>query len=251
MESKPSANWYVRASSMGALMSKGQKGELFGATAREVISDAIRFNRDGTEKDLSGVKYLRKGIQNESQALELFLNNKGVKFEKDDSGFVITNKLRRFNDYVTGEPDWCDENILADVKCSWSASSFPDVLKKPSDDLKKINKDYWFQMQCYMWLCDRETSFLAYCLTDTSDDLFEKEVYFRTLDKNGQHESHDKSMSEVEDEVRQRLEKSHRFSQVKNRIRVFQVDRDEEAIEEMKKRVEEAREKYDEFYHKV
>lgn len=236
---------------MGALMKKGQKGELFGATAREVISDAIRFNRDGTEKDLSGVKYLSKGIQNESEALEMFLNNKGVNFEKDDDGFVITNKLRRFNDYVTGEPDWCDENILADVKCSWSTSSFPDVLKKPSDDLKKINKDYWFQMQCYMWLFDRQTSFLAYCLTDTPDDLFEKEVYYKTLEKNGKPDSLNKSMTEIEDEVREKMEKSHKFSQVKNRIRIFQINRDEEAIEEMIQRVNEAREMYDEFYNKI
>jgi hypothetical protein len=251
MENKPSQNWYVRASSMGALMSRGRtKGELFGATAREIISDAIRFNRDGTEKDLS-VKYLSKGIQNESEALEMFLNNKGVKFEKDDDGFVVTNKLRRFNDYVTGEPDWCDENILADVKCSWSASSFPDVLKKPSNDLKKINKDYWFQMQCYMWLFDRQTSFLAYCLTDTPDDLFEKEVYYKTLQKNGEPDSLNKSMEEVEDEVRDKLTKSHKFSQVKNRIRIFQIDRDEEAIEEMKQRVNEARLVYDDFYNRI
>jgi len=248
---KPSDKWFVRASSMGALMSTSRtKGETFGATAREVISDAIRWNRDGTEKDID-MKWMRKGIQNESQALEMLLNHEKIHFHKDDDGFIITNKKRRFNDFIQGEPDWDDKNLLADVKCSWTASSFPDKLKKPSEDLKKINKAYFYQMQCYLWLCHKETSLLAYCLTDTPDDLFENEVRWKSERKMGEPESLNMDMSEVEQEVREKLGKVMKFGQVKNRIRIFRVDRDENAIEEMKERIIEARKVYDEFYHEI
>ena len=69
---RPSDNWYVRASSMGALMSKGRgKGNEWGSTAMGVIQEAVLLNKYGIKTQIQS-KYLDKGIINEPVALEMF-----------------------------------------------------------------------------------------------------------------------------------------------------------------------------------
>lgn len=240
MESKPSDNWYVRASSIGALMTKGRgKDNPWGATALTTIQDAVLRNKYGLENKVYS-KYMDKGIMNEPQALQMLIKKKGWKN-------IDLGKSRLFNDYVTGEPDLHHDFILADVKCSFSASTFPWL------DTELKNKDYIFQMQTYMWLAGLDVSYLAYCLTDTPESMIIEEVQRRVYKEMSYPDNKSKSMEEIEIEIDADVRKEMTFPGVDEdkRVRVFEVKRDDELIEQIKARVIEARNRYDEIYNLI
>ena len=247
----PSENWYVRSSSLGDLMSKG-RGKEFGATAMKVIQDAVLLNKYGIKTQIQS-KYLDKGIINEPEALKMFARKFNLHYEDSDS------KKRLFNDYMTGEPDiykvYTDDSgntheILGDVKCSFSASTFPFL---HDGDLKSLNKSYYFQMMSYMWLTNCHESYLAYCLTDTPDYMMEDEVQRRTYKAMVYPENSSKDMSEIEDEVRSQVHNEMKVSHMpeKSRIRVFKVEYDQDAVDEIQERIIKARKLYDELFLKL
>tara|TARA_R110000772_G_scaffold11971_5_gene37043 strand:+ start:2505 stop:3227 length:723 start_codon:yes stop_codon:yes gene_type:complete len=238
MANKPSDNWYVRASSMGALMTGGRgKDNPWGATALTTIQDAVLRNKYGLENKVYS-KYMDKGIMNEPQALQMLIKKMG--WTNIDLG-----KSRLFNDYVTGEPDLHHDFILADVKCSFSASTFPWL------DTELKNKDYIYQMQTYMWLSGIKTSYLAYCLTDAPESMIMEEVQRRVYKEMSYPDNKSKSMDEVESEVYISVKKEMTYPGViaEKRCKVFEVEYDEEIVEKIRLRVVEAREKYDQIYN--
>lgn len=255
---KPSSKWYVRASQMGALMSRGQrKGESFGKVSLGVIKEAVNLNKWGIPPEDITSKYLTKGIINEPISIDMMMKHQSWT-PKDSEGHL--KKTRKFNDYVTGEADLFFESkdsglILADVKSSYNKKTFDDNNHNltASDDLKVTNRTYWYQMQCYMWLYNMEVSYLAFCLTDTPAHLISNEVYSETMRKNNLPENIYRDMDEVEAEITEAVEKRRVFAQIpeENKICVYEVRRDEDAIIDMMERVTESRMKYDEFYHKM
>lgn len=240
MDNRPSDSWFVRASSLGALMKKGRgKDKPFGDTATKEILAAALFNKRGYRKQIYS-KYLDKGIINEPEALKMLC--KEMKWNLPEK----LAKKRHYNEYITGEPDlWLPEQkILADVKCSYDPMTFPYM----EDEL--TNTDYIWQMQSYMWLCDVEVSYLAYCLTDNPEQMREREVYFRTQSKMNYPESIDMDLSKIELDVEEEVAKEMTFGQfpASSRIKVYTVHRDEDKIEEIRNRVDAAREIYDVIY---
>jgi hypothetical protein len=59
---------------------------------------------------------------------------------------------------------------LADIKCSFNLGTFPMW------DIEITNKMYYWQMQSYMMLTNKETSELVYVLTNTPFEIVEDEV---------------------------------------------------------------------------
>lgn len=234
--------WYVRASQLGALMSKGRGKVEWGKTAHQSILDAVLFNKYGVEKSLQS-KYLDKGIINEPKALRMLVKKMGWDLDPDQ-----LQKNRLFNDYLTGEPDLLvdDERgqFLADVKCSYDAGTFPWMVDL--SDLKKHNATYWYQMQAYMLLSGVKRSVLAYCLTDTPSHMINDEVQRRTYKAMVYPDNADRSMDLIEDEIREQTTKQMTFSQIPDsqKIRIFEVQYDPEAIDEITDRIIEARKIY-------
>ena len=241
------ATWYVRASGLGALMSKGRGKELWGATSNAMILEAVLYNKYGIEKSIQS-KYLDKGIINEPQALRMLA--KYLKLDIDPNEIW---KERMFNDYLTGEPDLMirDQNLLADVKCSYNATTFPWT--SDLSDLKKHNKNYWFQMQAYMFLSGIHKSVLAYCLTDTPPHMINDEAQRRSYKAMVYPENADKGMDLIEDEIREQVTKEMTFNQIPDakRIRVFEVEYDPQAIDEIIERVKEARTQYNAIFNTI
>lgn len=240
MASNPSENWFVRASGMGALMTRGRgKDNPWGLTALKTIQDAVLRNKYGLENKTYS-KYMDKGIINEPQALKMLCEHMGWNIPNFD-------KSRLFNDYITGEPDLYHDFILADVKCSFSIDSFPWL------QTELTNKDYIYQMQCYMWLTGVTTSYLAYCLTDMPEGMIMEEVQRRVYKELSYPHNKGRDMHEVEAEVEEDVRKEMTFPQIKldKRIRVFEVKRDDDIIDEIRARVVEARDRYDKIYHLI
>lgn len=230
--------YLVRASSIGDLMTKGRsKDSDWGDTSLAVIRKAVLFNKYGIEEYLTS-KHMEKGILNEEEGLKMYRQVMNGNFPIDDV------KQRLINNYVSGEPDLIHDGIIVDVKNSWSANSFPFW------DQEIKNKAYIYQLQCYLWLSGLKEAKLVYTLTTTPEHIRKQEIqrlFFRLVDK---PQNKNLNQSEIEDLAESIVNKEMIFDQIpiENRVKIFDVKRDEKIIESIQQRIEDARIKYDELY---
>lgn len=124
------------------------------------------------------------------------------------------NAERRANDWITGEPDIVANDAILDIKTSWSLETFP-VLAELGED-----KTYYWQMQSYMWLFDKPRAEICYCMVSTPENLI----------------GYENKAIHMVDHIAPEL-----------RVTRWKIDRDDEAINKMKVKIEAARE----FYAKI
>jgi hypothetical protein len=112
----------------------------------------------GVEFEVSS-KAMEKGIMVEGEAIEMLNRVRGLNLAK--------NTARKSNGFITGECDLFDADRKRghDIKCSWSAATFPIL---PIDCEDKL---YAWQMQGYMALWDADEWEVNYCLVDTPEEL--------------------------------------------------------------------------------
>jgi len=217
----------VRCSSLGKLMTESRsKSEVLSETAKTYIQDVFKEIELGIYKDFSS-RYTDKGIQMEDQAIQFA--SEVLNWE-----FVVKNETRFNNEWLTGEPDICSDNLLADIKCSWNGSTFPMF------DSTLKNKDYYWQLQGYMMLTGHDTSELVYCLMNTPFEIVEDEV---------RREHWKLHLIDEDLNVREAVQLSHNFDQIPNELRIkrFIVQKDEEAQVKIIERVKEARQYYEQL----
>lgn len=141
-------------------------------------------------------KYMSKGHQVEDENIQLYSDYVGIEFYKNDEWFE--------NEWATGTPDILTENIVVDIKSSWDYTTFPLMY----DQIP--NKDYWAQLQVYMWLTGVRIADLAYVLTNTPENLRRSEIDCL----------------------------NYNLIDTELRVKTFSVEYDEKFIEEVKERVE-------------
>jgi hypothetical protein len=214
----------VRCSSLGKLMIEPRsKSEVLSQTAKSYIEDLFNELEFGYRKEFSS-RYTDKGLEMEDEAIQFAS-------EQFDWEFVVKNTERFTNDYITGEPDINTDSLLADIKCSWSLDTYPMF----EADLK--NKDYYWQLQGYMWLTGKTEAELVYCLMNTPLQIVEDEV----------RRAHWKAGLIDEDiDLRHEVQTKHNYDNIPSKLRVkrYIVERDEKAIEKIIEKVEIAREYY-------
>jgi len=214
----------VRCSSLGKLMTEPRsKSEVLSQTAKSYIEDLFNELEFGYRKEFSS-RYTDKGLEMEDDAIQFAS-------EQFDWDFVVKNTERFTNDYITGEPDINTDSLLADIKCSWSLDTYPMF----EADLK--NKDYYWQLQGYMWLTGKTEAELVYCLMNTPLQIVEDEV----------RRAHWKAGLIDEDiDLRHEVQTKHNYDNIPSKLRVkrYIVERDEKAIEKIIEKVEIAREYY-------
>jgi hypothetical protein len=66
--------------------------------------------------------------------------------EQVDKGFLFKNEEHFTNDWLTGTPDVVTDQVLIDVKNSFTGSTFPWF------ETECPNKEYFYQLQGYMFL---------------------------------------------------------------------------------------------------
>jgi hypothetical protein len=214
----------VRCSSLGKLMIEPRsKSEVLSQTAKSYIEDLFNELEFGYRKEFSS-RYTDKGLEMEDEAIQFAS-------EQFNWDFVIKNTERFTNDYITGEPDINTDSLLADIKCSWSLDTYPMF----EADLK--NKDYYWQLQGYMWLTGKTEAELVYCLMNTPLQIVEDEV----------RRAHWKAGLIDEDiDLRHEVQLKHNYDNIPSKLRVkrYIVERDEKAIEKIIEKVEIGREYY-------
>ena len=147
-----------RASQLGKLMTSSRtKGEALGQTAKSYIIEKAKEDFYDYKVELTN-KYLMKGIHQEQDSIDL-LN--AVRFES-----YKKNEQREENEWLTGSCDIITDELIIDVKTSWSLETFPAT----NYELKDLSLYEW-QGRAYMWLYDMPTFELSYVMVSTADDI--------------------------------------------------------------------------------
>lgn len=156
---------------------------------------------------------LRKDISNKYTTKGLVMENEAIELYgmANDLPFASKNDERFSNDFMTGEPDIILPGKIVDIKCSWDCFTFPLF------DTEIENKDYFYQLQGYMHLTGKKKAQLAYMLMNTPE-----EIAYTNLDQ-----------------------ADYTNFDFKYRIKTFDIDYDEEVINQIKERVELCREYLD------
>ena len=218
----------VRCSQIGKIMRNPRtKGERLSLTTKSYILELAIQEKYGIHKEFWS-RYTDKGNEVEPEAIKL---TESVL----DVGFIYKNEEQFSNEWVTGKPD-VNTDVLIDVKSSWDAFTFFD--KVIENELN--NKDYYYQLQGYMWLTDKQEALLCYCLVDTPLQIVEDEI---------RREHWKQNLISESDDLREFVEDKHTFMHIpkEKRVKTHVVKRDYEVIEAIKTRIEECREYYNQI----
>lgn len=149
-----------RCSSIGKLMTepKSKSEGPLSVGAKTYIRQLAAQEILGVDFEVSS-RAMEKGIICEQDSIDLLNRVRGLS--------LLKNTERKTNDFLTVECDLFDVETKRgyDIKTSWSAATFPIATIDREDKL------YEFQMRGYMALWDAEEWEVAYCLTDTPENL--------------------------------------------------------------------------------
>jgi len=106
-------------------------------------------------------KPIKKGLQVEQDSIDLF-NRVFFTFHEK-------NETRISNEVMTGECDILADDVIIDIKSSYSLDTFPAT----ADDGE--NDQYYWQGVMYMHLYDKPRYEVAYCLVDTPEEFCQYE----------------------------------------------------------------------------
>ena len=216
------SNQLIRCSAIGKIMTNGRAKNEMGETCKTFLKELYIEKVYGIKKEVTS-KYITKGLLVEDSAIALYSSLNGSFYFKNDEWFK--------NDFISGTPDIVSDEVVIDIKSSWSPHSMPF-----KDD--PIKKDYYYQLMGYMALTGLKRAKLAYVLIDTPHQLVEDEK--RRLSW---------QMGMVSDlspeylEACAEIDKQHNFSHipVEKRIIEFDIEYDQKAVNEIYKRVQECR----------
>lgn len=167
-------------------------------------------------------KYTNKGIETEEDALNILVRVLKL-------GMVYKNEERKFDEYKSGECDFIYDGVIYDNKSSYSFDTFPLFETK-------LDPKYYGQMQVYMSLWELNKAKVCYTLVNTPIDILRKELKW-IEDEN---ERQQKALNHVFTEKYWKDVKSEFFPNAdaivfksiedKYRVKVFEVDRDDDYI---------------------
>lgn len=221
----------IRASQIGKIMTNPRiKSEVLSQTTKSYCEQWVKEQIYNRRYEFSS-KYTEKGNTVEDNAIDLISEHlyNGMLMIKNDDYFE--------NDFCTGTPDIIIKDEIIDNKSSWDCFTFPlfDT---------ELNKDYYWQMQGYMWLTGYNRAKVIYTLMDTPYNIIESEAK-RYCYKNGFDELDLDIYNEFKDKM------TYYDVPVEKRIKSFEVIRNDEQIEEIKQRVILCRDYIDDLLQKL
>lgn len=217
-----SKQFKMRCSALGALFTEPRsKSETISATLKTHLNNWYLEKEYGVRTDMTS-RYTDKGIQLEDEAIREYNKLFKTNHVKNDEYFE--------DDFIQGTPDIVSDDEVLDIKCSFSLSSFPAL------ETKCPNKAYDYQLQGYMRLTDKSKAKLVYVLLDTPEDIIVREaksiMYKEKLPED--------FLDILIEEVRESQTYSH--IPIEKRIKIFEVDRNEDIIKAIDDKVANARE---------
>lgn len=189
-------------------------------TAKTYCKDWLKGKLYNRKKTFTN-KYTEKGLITEDNSLDFIA-------EQLDLGLLIKNEEYKENDFFTGTCDAITNDLIIDVKNSWSPFTFPLF------EIDIPNNNYMLQGQIYMELYQKRHFELIYVISDTPTHLIQKEAYWYA--KNNGFDENDPS-------IYMDFLKSMTYSDIRSslKIKIFDFEYDKILINKMEKRVVECR----------
>lgn len=224
-------NILFRCSSLGHIMTEPRsKSEVLSETCKGHLADVFVSAKYSRKSDIAN-RYVEKGTMVEEDSLTLYSRVKRKFYTKNDEWFT--------NDFISGTPDiilvdGAMPTEIIDIKSSWDIHTFFRAKSK------ELNKLYYWQLMGYMALTGANLGRIAYCLVNTPESLQDgerKSLWY----KMGQPTGDNKEWMEACKE----LDIAMIYDDIPMAERVydsFTVERDENAIQAIYKRVEQCRE---------
>lgn len=160
---------------------------------------------------------IEKGLALEQSAIELISELDNHPYRKNTQRFT--------NNFITGEPDIIVDDYVIDVKCSWDLTTFLNQLYRP------LPKMYWWQMQGYLSLTGATKGEVSFCLLSNPEDVIREEIHKKKL-----LERYPKTIEWLINKF------TYDDIPIQERRIKFLVERDDEAISKIPKRVMKGRE---------
>jgi len=144
-------------SSLGKLMTSARsKGETLSVGAKTYIKEVAKENFYGYRSEIHS-KYISKGLDQEQDSINLLNTVRFTNYKK--------NTLRMENEIMTGLADIVTDDLIIDIKTSWSLETFPEI------DEEGYDSGYEWQLRAYMMLYNKSRAELIYCMVTTSNEL--------------------------------------------------------------------------------
>jgi hypothetical protein len=154
----------------------------------------------------------------------------GIQLVQDviGDGFRKSYKENINNEFLTGTPDILINNYVEDIKCSFTIKTFFKA---------EISKLYEWQLRGYMALTGKKKARLIYCLVETPEKILseiKKRLFFK-FDCDEENEDYINACKQID--------RNHDISQIpkEQRIKVFEIEHDEEKIQLLYEKIKQAR----------
>lgn len=182
-------------------------------------------------------KYTAKGVEAEEEAINIVV--RALKL-----GMVYKNEERRTDEYKTGEIDFLHDDIIYDIKSSYSFQTFPMFETK-------LDRVYEDQQKGYLHLWDKKIARVCYTLVNTPIDILRSELKWLSDDDAKQEKALNHLFTkDAFIEAKETLfpmAKKIDFIELSDaqRVKVFEVRRDDEFINQIHITVKKCREYID------
>lgn len=218
-----------RCSQLGQLMTEPRsKSETLSETTKTYLTEVFINKKWGRKRDITN-KYIQKGLLVEEDGITLY--------SRVTKELFLKNEENLRNEWISGTPDiFKGESVysateVVDIKSPWDIFTFYKAKTQP------ISKDYYWQLQGYMFLTGARKAKLAYCLINTPDVLIsdQKRKFMWNagiMDENP-----------ITEEVFEEIERNCLFDDMplSERVHVIEVDYNLEDVTRLLIRIEECR----------
>jgi hypothetical protein len=231
----------ARCSKLGDLMTRARAGDGLSETAKTYILENFLYNKYDYVESVTTDAML-KGIMLEDDAAALItevmndnqlritsrvrMHKYGVKYVEDPQ----QESYGYANDYIKGSPDVILPDTIEDIKVSQNLKTFVTSALTPA---------YEWQLRGYMWLTGRKHARLIYCMMPDPDWMIARKIKPLTYWEDYPHEMEARIMSNAR--VANRIPKD-------KRIRVFEIEHDDDKVEQIIAQVEKARVYFNHLY---
>lgn len=212
--------------------------EYLSKSCQSYLTKTYALEKYNRIKDVQ-TKEMVKGVEVEDTSIELFSKMEGKWYEKNTS--------RLNNGIVSGTPDLFDgESIdkaerVIDIKSSYDIETFLKNITQP------LSSTYYWQIQGYLWLTSAPIGVISYCLVNTPESIVNQQAEYlmRKLD-----------VATTENPLYKReyekLVRNMTFDDIpmEERIIRIEVQRNDDDIEKIYKKVLKCREYLQEFQEK-
>jgi hypothetical protein len=191
-------------------------------TAKSAIIDVYLDKKEGRKKIITN-KFTIKGNEQEDLSIAVYASFTQKWIKKNEKVYK--------NDWLEGTPDVVLEDKILEIKTKFDRFTFAKT-----DKTKALEQYYW-QVQGYLLLTNKQQAELVLTCVDSDDftiyNEVKKEAYVQGIDFDSQ------AYQELENQIRH----NHTYNdlQVEEKLKIIPIDRNEEDINRLKTQINRAR----------